>query len=295
MKPRGRYKDAPIAYLFLTPAILGLIFMTTLPILAVVGISLTRWSGLTPPTFVGLENYRKLFTDDLFFATSVKATLYFAAGAVASGTLYAFAVALMLNRNIPLRGVFRSIFFLPYVVPIIGASVVWGWMYEANFGVINYLLSFLGIPKVQWLGNEATATPAIIALTVWGLGNVIVIFLAGLQNVPRTYLEAVEIDGGTWRHKFVHVTLPLMSPIIFFNVLMSLVVNLQVFVPARALTMGRPNNSTLYMALLIYREGFERNNFGHAAAISLVFFVFVGALTALIFATSRKWLFFEGE
>lgn len=295
MKLRGRYKDAPTAYLFLTPAILGLIFMTTLPMFGVVGVSLTRWSGLTPPSFVGLENYKRLFSGDMFFSPSVKATLTFALGATVAGTIYAFAVAMMLNRKIPLRGFFRSVFFLPYVVPIIGASIVWGWMYESNFGVFNYFLSLVGIDKVQWLGDERTATPAIIALSVWGLGNVIVIYLAGLQGIPRTYLEAVEIDGGTGWHKFRHVVMPLMSPIVFFNVLMGLVTNLQIFVPARSLTNGRPNNSTLYMVLLIYREGFERNNFGHAAAVSLIFFIFVGALTAAIFATSKKWLFFEGE
>jgi multiple sugar transport system permease protein len=269
--------------------------MTTLPLLGVVGISLTHWTGLTPPTFVGLENYRNIFTDDPYFYRSVAATLYFAFGAVVTGTIYAFAVAMMLNQKIPARGFFRSVFFLPYVVPTIGAAVVWGWMYEANFGVFNYFLSFFGIEKVRWLGNDATATPAIIALTVWGLGNFIVIFLAGLQGIPKSYLEAVEMDGGRAWHKFRHITLPLLSPIIFFNVLMSLVTNLQIFIPARSLTKGGPNNSTLYMVLLIFREGFERNNFGHAAAVSLIFFLFIGALTGLIFATSRKWLFFEGS
>ena len=284
-----------VAYLFLTPAILGLIFMTTLPILGVIGVSLTRWSGLVPPSWVGLANYKDILTTDLFFYPSVKATLYFAFGAVLIGTIYAFLVALMLNQRVAGRGFFRSVFFLPYVVPIIGASVVWGWMYEANFGVFNYFLSLVGVPKVQWLGNDLTATPSIIALTVWGLGNFIVIFLAGLQGIPRSYLEAVQIDGGNAWQRFRHVTLPLMSPIIFFNLLMSLVSNLQIFVPARALTKGGPNNSTLYMVLLIFREGFERNNFGHAAAVSLLFFLFIGALTGVIFATSRRWMFFEGK
>jgi multiple sugar transport system permease protein len=284
-----------VAYAFLTPSILGLVVMTTLPILGVVIISLTHWTGLVAPTFIGLDNFREIFTVDLYFLPSVVATLYFAVGAVVTGTLYAFAIAMMLNQRIPGRGFFRSVFFLPYVVPIIGASVVWGWMYEANFGVFNYALSLVGIDKVQWLGNDLTATPSIIALTVWGLGNFIVIFLAGLQGIPRSYLEAVEIDGGNAWHRFRHITLPLMSPIIFFNILMSLVTNLQIFVPARALTRGGPNNSTLYMVLLIFREGFERNNFGHAAAVSFIFFLFIGALTGLIFATSRRWMFFEGK
>ena len=138
-------------------------------------------------------------------------------------------------------------------------------------------------------------TPSLIVMTIWGLGNFIVIYLAGLQSVPKTYLEAVEIDGGNAWHKFRHITLPLMSPIIFFNVLMSMITNLQVFVPAYSITKGAPDNTTLYMVYLIYRESFQRNNFGLAAAYSLIFFAFIAVLTALIFGTSRRWTFFEGE
>ncbi len=295
MSRRESARDTLVAYLFLTPAILGLILMTILPIIGVAIIGMTNWSGLEPPAFVGLSNFVEIFTSDNFFYPSVVSTLYFAIGSVVVGTIYAFAVALMLNQSVRARGLFRSIFFLPYVVPIIGTSVVWGWMYESNFGVINFFLSLIGIHKVQWLGNDATATPAMIVMTVWGLGNFIVIFLAGLQSVPRTFLEAVEIDGGNAWHKFRHITIPLMSPIIFFNVLMSMVANLQVFVPAYTLTRGGPNNATLYMVYLIFREGFQRNNFGHAAALSLIFFVFIAAVTGLIFGTSRRWLFYEGN
>jgi multiple sugar transport system permease protein len=186
------------------------------------------------------------------------------------------------------------VFFMPYVVPAIGSSIVWSWMYEANFGLFNYALSLLGVAKVPWLQSETLAVPSLVAMTVWGCGSLIVVFLAGLQNVPRSYLEAVEIDGGTAWHKFRHVTIPLMTPIIFFNFLMSMISNLQVFVPAYALTRGGPSDRTLFMVYLIYREGFMRNNFGHAGALSLVFFLFVAALTAAIFATSRRWIYYEG-
>jgi multiple sugar transport system permease protein len=283
------------AYLFLAPALLGLLFYTVFPILGVAGISLTDWTGLQRPRFIGFENYRTLFKDDLFFYPSVKATLSFAFGATLFGVIYTFGIAMMLNQKVPARGVFRSLFFIPYIVPSIGAAVVWSWMYEANFGVFNYFLSLVGIGKIKWLGEAAFATPALIFMTIWSQGNFVVIFLAGLQNVPRTYLEAVEIDGGNAWHKFRHVTLPLMSPIIFFNMLMSLIVNLQVFVPAYSITKGAPDNSTLFMAFLIFREGFQRNKFGSAASISVIFFIFIGGITALIYATSRKWLFFEGE
>ncbi|MGE5583056.1 MAG: carbohydrate ABC transporter permease [Bacillota bacterium] len=283
------------AYVFITPAILGLLFLTILPILGVIGISLTNWSGLEPPTYIGIDNYINILTTDFYFQKSVVATLYFAIGAVITGILYSFFMALMLNQRIPGRGVWRSILFLPYIVPVIGSSIVWSWMYESNFGVFNYILSFLGFDKIQWLQDEKFAMPSIILMMVWMSGNLIVIFLAGLQGVPKTYLEAVEVDGGNFWHKFRHVTIPMMSPIIFYNFLMSMIVNLQVFVPAYAMTKGGPSDSTLYMVYLIYREGFMRNNFGHASALSVLFFLFIAVLTAVIFTTSKLWTFYEAE
>ncbi len=295
MNARISPKNTATAYLFLAPALLGLFFLTVFPMLGVIGISLTNWSGLESPSFIGGFNFREIFTADFYFYHSVAATLYFALGAVISGIIYSFLIALMLNQKIPGRGFWRSVFFLPYVVPAIGSSIVWSWMYEANFGLFNYVLHLLGMNKVQWLQDEKFATPSLVLMAVWGIGSMIVIFLAGLQNVPKSYLEAVEIDGGTAWHKFRHVTIPMMTPIIFFNFLMSMIANLQVFVPAYAITKGGPSDTTLYMVYLIYREGFMRNNFGHASALSLIFFVFIAALTAVIFSTSRRWIFYEGE
>jgi multiple sugar transport system permease protein len=290
-----RKRDALAAYLFLVPALLGLILYTFLPILGIVGMSLTQWDALKEPIYIGLGNFREIFTEDMFFPKSVAATLYFAAFTVVLGTIYAFVVALLLNRDVAGRGVLRSVFFLPYIVPSIGAAIVWAWMYESNFGVFNYVLGLVGIGKIRWLGDNLTATPALGIMTIWSLGNFIVIYLAGLQGIPRTYLEAVEIDGGNAWHKFRHVTLPLLSPVILFNVLMSVVANLQIFVPAQAITRGGPNSSTLYMVYYIFRTGFQNNRFGYSAAISLLFFAFIAAVTAIIFVTSRKWMFYEGE
>lgn len=295
MRTRFSRANTRTAYLFLAPALVGLTFLTVLPLLGVAGISLTNWSGLEPPRFIGLDNFTQLLGDDNYFSHSVVATLSFALGAVVSGIVYSFLVALLLNQRVFLRGLWRSIFFLPYIVPIIGSSIVWSWMYEANFGVLNWLFSEVGLEKQRWLQDPALATPSLVVMTVWAAGNLIVIFLAGLQNIPRTYLEAVEIDGGNAWHKFVHVTLPILSPVIFFNFLTSVVFNLQAFVPAYAVTKGGPSDSTLHMVYLMYREGFMRNDFGYSSALSLLFFVFIAALTAVIFATSRRFMFYEGE
>ncbi len=295
MKRRRNARTTLVAYAYLAPALLGLFFLTIFPTFGVIAISLTKWSGLEAPTFIGLGNYLKIFTTDFYFAHSVAATLYFAVGAVISGIIYSFAVAFMLNKNVPGRGFWRSVFFLPYIVPSIGSAIVWSWMYEANFGVFNFVLRMLKLGRLQWLQDERLATPSIVIMAVWGCGSMIVIFLAGLQNVPKSYLEAVEIDGGNAWHKFRHITVPMMTPIIFFNFLMSMISNLQVFVPAYALTQGGPSDSTLYMVYLMYREGFMRNNFGHASALSLIFFVFIAALTVIFFTSSRRWIYYEGE
>ncbi len=269
--------------------------LTIFPLIGVIIISFTEWTGLQLPSFVGIDNYTNIFTQDFFFYKSALVTLYFAVGAVIGGIIYSFIIAMMLNQNIPVRGFWRSVYFIPYIIPAIAVNVVWQWLYDANFGVFNFVLNSLGMDKSLFLQGEGSAVPSLIMMTVWGSGSLIVIFLAGLQNVPKTYLEAVEIDGGNAWHKFRNVTIPMMTPIIFFNFLMSIITNLQVFVPAFSITRGGPNNMTLFIVYLIYREGFLRNNMGYACALSLIFFVFIAALTALIFKTSDKWLFYEGK
>ncbi len=295
MRMNRTTKTTIVAYMCLAPAILGLLILYVIPIIGVTVMSFTEWTGLKPPEFIGFANYKSIFTEDFYFGQSVLVTIYFALSSVIGGIVYSFAVAMMLTRNIPARGFWRSVYFIPFVVPAIAANVVWSWIYDSNFGVLNYLRNLVGLNKSLFIMGEKTAIPSLALIVIWGTGNLIVIFLAGLQNVPKTYLEAVEIDGGNAWHKFRNVTIPMMTPIIFFNFLMSTIMNLQVFIPAFALTKGGPNNHTLFWAYYIYREGFMRNNFGYASALSLLFFIFVALITALIFRTSNKWLFYEGE
>lgn len=284
-----------VAYLCIAPALLGFFMLTLLPVLGVIVISFTRWTGLQPPSWVGFENYTSIFTKDLFFFKSVVVTLYFALGSVIGSILYSFFVAILLNRDIPGRSILRSIYYVPAIVPVMAVNIVWAWMYDANFGLFNFIINSLGMDKSLWIYGETTSVPSLVLMTVWGTGNLIVIFLAGLQNVPKAYLEAVEIDGGNAWHKFRNVTIPMMTPIIFFNFLMNIITNLQVFVPSLALTNGGPNDSTLFMVFLIYREGFIRNNMGYACSISFIFFIFIAILTALIFYSSNKWVYYEGK
>jgi len=173
--------------------------------------------------------------------------------------------------------------------------IIWTWMFDPSFGVLNYFLRLLKLPTSMWLYHPRTAVPSLILIASWGAGNLIVIFLAGLQNVPTVYHEAAKIDGAHAIQRFRHVTIPMMTPIIFFNFLMSVITQLQVFVPAYSITRGGPSNSTMFLVYLIYREGFTHNNFGYASALSFVFFLMVVVITILIFRFSENMIFYEGR
>jgi multiple sugar transport system permease protein len=282
------------AYLFLVPALVGLTVLTYGPLIAVFILSFFNWRGALSPAFTGAANYIRLFTEDPYFIDSIKVTCYFSALAVFCSIIYSLAVAMLLNRNIPARGFFRAVFYLPYILPAVAVYIGWAWLYESNFGLFNFLLTGLGINKVHFIADPKLVVPSLVVIAVWQTGNLIVIFLAGLQNVPRVYYEAAEIDGANSLQRFRHITIPSMTPIIFYNLLMALVTNLQVVTPALALTSGGPGNSSMFLTYLMYRYAFISNRLGYASAISFVFFIIVAVFTGILFATSKEWVFYEG-
>jgi multiple sugar transport system permease protein len=207
--------------------------------------------------------------------------------------LYSLAVAMFLNRKIPARGFFRTIYYLPYILPAVAVYIGWAWLYESNFGLFNYLLTSIGINKVHFIADPKLVVPSLALIAVWLSGNIIVIFLAGLQNVPVVYYEAAEIDGANAWLRFIHITIPTMTPIIFYNLLMALITNLQVVTPALALTLGGPGNSSMFITYLMYRYAFRSNQLGYASAISFVFFIIIAIFTSILFATSKEWVFYQ--
>lgn len=287
--------ESMTAYLCLIPAFLGLTFITYLPLVGVFGISFFKWNALSKPVFNGFENYFQLFANDPYFIDSIKVTIYFALLAVLSSLIYSLAIAMLLNREIPARSFWRAVFYLPYILPAVAIYIGWSWLYETNFGLINYILSELGITKIMFLSDSSMIVPSLVLIAVWMSGNLIVIFLAGLQNVPRVYHEAAFMDGANSWQRFCNVTLPCMTPIIFYNLLMSLVTNMQVVVPALALTNGGPGNASMFMTYLMYRDAFQSNQIGYACAISFVFFILIAIFTLILFATSKSWIFYEGD
>ena len=282
-------------YLCLIPAFLGLTFISYLPTLAAFVLSFFEWNGMTPPKFIGLENYVTIFTNDNYFLPSLKATLVYAFLTVIGSLVYSMIIAMFLNMKVPARTFFRAVFFIPYMLPAIGVFTAWKWLYEVNYGLFNYINRIFGMHTMKYLESPQQVLPSLALIAIWCSGNLIVIFLAGLQNVPRVYHEAAEIDGANSWQRFWYITIPSMSPIIFYNLLMALITNLQVVTPALAITDGGPQNASMFLSYLIYEYAFNRYKIGYSAAYAAIFFVLVGIFTVVLFKTSKSWLFYEEE
>jgi multiple sugar transport system permease protein len=245
---------------------------------------------------VGLNNYIRMFTKDMFFWTSVRVTVEYAFLTVCISMLYSMTVAMLLNRKIPARGFFRAVFYVPYIIPAMAVYMIWALIYNPDFGIFNAILVSNGLTKMAFLVDSRYIIPSLAVIAVWGSGNLIVIFLAGLGNVPRVYHEAAEIDGANGWQRLIHITFPCMTPILFYNLLMSLIANMQVVVPS--LIYAGSNRTTYpeytFMSFLMYRTGFINNDLSYAGTISFVFFLIIGVFTLVLFATSKSWLFYEG-
>lgn len=289
-----RKKESRIAYLCLIPVFLGLSVISYIPTVSVFVLSLFDWNGLTTPKFVGMANFVKIFTRDMYFYDSVRVTVVYAFIAVLWSLLYSLIIALLLNRKIPARPFWRAIFFIPYLLPAVGVFTAWRWLYDVNYGLLNYGMRVIGLSPQQFLASKDQVLPALAIIAVWCSGNLIVIFLAGLQNVPRVYVEAAQIDGANSWQSFWHITIPSISPIIFYNVLLALISNLQVINPALAITNGGPQNGSMFMSYIIYLYTFQKNKIGYGCAYAAVFFVLVGIATMILFKTSKSQFFEEG-
>lgn len=279
--------------LFALPPILGLLFFTVGPVVASFFFSLTDWSIGSDWKFIGFDNYKTIFTEDPLFVKSLYATTYYALGSVPLGLIFAFLVAFLLNQKVKGLSIFRTIFYMPTIVPSIANTMLWIWMFNPDFGLMNSFLKSAGLPTSQWVYDETTAIPSLILMSTWGVGNSIIIFLAGLQGVPAHLYEAVEVDGGNSWHKFRHITLPSMTPTIFFNLVMSLIGSFQAFNEAYIMTQGGPNNSTLFYVFYLYRKAFTETKIGYASALAWILFVIIMVLTLIIFKSSNKWVHYE--
>ncbi|GIN59697.1 spermidine/putrescine ABC transporter permease [Lederbergia ruris] len=276
------------------PAMLGFLIFTLGPMIASLGFSLTDWNIGGKFSFIGIENYKTMFTEDKLFSKSLFVTVYYTFCSVPLVMCGAFLVAMLLNQKVKGLSIFRTIFYLPVLVPSVANTMLWLWMFNPDFGLLNSILGSFGVSGQQWIYHEQTSIPSLVLMSTWGLGNAAVIFLAGLQGVPTHLYEAVEMDGGGALSKLRHVTIPMMTPTIFFNLVMALINTFQIFNEAYIMTEGGPNNSTLFYVYYLYRTAFTDTKMGYASALAWVLFIVILFITSILFLTSKRWVYYEG-
>jgi multiple sugar transport system permease protein len=284
-------------YLFLLPWLLGLIIFWLGPIIASAIYSLTEYDVLSPPKWIGLENYVRAFSADKQFWPSLWRTLYFSVSVVPLRLVGSLALAMLLNRAFKGTSIFRTLYFLPSLTPTVALALLWTWILHPKLGPINVGLSYLGIEGPGWLTSKVWALPSVVLIALWsGIGgSTMLIFLAGLQGVPKELLEAAQLDGaGPWA-RFRHVTLPMISPTMLFNLILGIIGALQVFTIAFVATEGGPSYATWFYALHIYNQAFKYFRMGYASALAWIFVVILIAFTYLQMNLSRRWVFYAGE
>jgi len=271
-----------IGYLFISPFILGFLLWFLIPALTAVWLTFTDWNLIRSPRYVGLDNITNLWSDKLFWQ-ALKVTTIYTLASVPIGLVTSFLLALLINTKVRGIALLRTIYYLPSIVPAVASAVLWAWIFNTDFGLANVALRAVGLPKIQWLQDPSWALPALIIMSLWGLGGSMVIYLAGLQGIPDVFYEAAEIDGaGRWSQLW-NITIPLISPVIFFNLIIGIIGTFQVFTAGFLITDGGPQNSTLFYVLYLYRNGFEFLKMGYAAALAWVLFLVIMALTLLVF------------
>ena len=293
-------KNSLQGYLFISPWFIGFILFAAGPILLSFVMSFTRWSMLSSPRWIGISNYVDLFVNDPLVYKSLWNTAYYVAFSVPLGVLLSLILALLLNQGLRGMKIFRTIFFLPSVTNLVAISILWMWILNPEFGLLNRLLDFIGIEGPLWLQSETWSKPALILMSLWGVGGGMIINLAALQGIPGELYEAADIDGvGKWR-KTLHITLPLISPALFFNLVMNIIGSFQVFTQAFVMTAsssqgeeGGPNNATLFFVLYLYKKAFQQFKMGYASALAWVLFVIILLFTLIQFVLSKRWVYYE--
>jgi multiple sugar transport system permease protein len=283
--------------LFTFPAILGFLIFTAGPMVASLYLSFTDYSVFKDSVnFVGLDNFSRLLSgEDDFFYKSLGVTFYFVVLKVPVTIIVSFFIAMLLNMELKGRSIFRTIIYLPSIVPAVATAIIWMWLLNPDLGLVNTILRWLHLPTSSWLYAEGSVIPAVVITTMWGIGGTVIIFLAGLSGIPNQYYEAIEVDGGGWWHKLFHITIPMISPTIFFNTIMTIIGSFQVFNEAYILTQGGPNNASLFYVFYLWRTAFRDTEMGYASALAWILFIIILIFTILVFRTSKSWVYYEGE
>ncbi len=292
LSPRAR--DNIAGYLFALPWMIHLVILIAFAMLFSLGVSFFDTDFLTHANFVGLGNYGTMLRDPLFWKSLVN-TAYYTFASVPLGTIFALMIALLLNEKVKGLGVFRLLYYTPSIVSGVAVAIIWSYVFNPRFGVMNQGLAALGIRGPKWIYSQEWAMPAFIIMGVWGAGGNMLLYLAGLQGIPTTLYEAAKIDGANAWARFWNVTLPMLTPTLLFNLLTNLIGSWQIFSQSYIMTQGGPNNATLTMVLYLYNKGFQQFHFGYASSIAWALFAIVLVFTLLLMRSSEAWVYYEGE
>ncbi len=288
-------REAINAYLMIGPWLLGFVLWIAGPMVASLVLSFMDWSLMSPPAWSGLGNFQEMLKDDLFWISLVN-TAYYTFIGVPVRVVAALIVAL--GMNLKLRGIsiWRTIYYMPSITPAVASAIIWMWMFNPDFGILNTLLRYVGImTKVQWIYDPILSKPSLILMSVWGVGGQMIVLLAGLQAIPEHLYEAARIEGTNGWKEFWRITLPMLTPSIFFVTIIQIINSFQVFTAAYVMTKGGPENSTLFLVLYLFRHGFEFFHMGYASAMAWVLFLIVLVFTLIQFKLSNRWVFYEAE
>ncbi|SDO43101.1 multiple sugar transport system permease protein [Paenibacillus sp. yr247] len=295
-KTRFEKKLSLFGLIFALPWIVGLLLFHAFPLFMSAYYSLTSYSILEPGKFVGFNNYSALFQDKVFWV-SIYNTLYYTVIFVPLSIVIGVGLALLLNLKIRGQGFYRTLFFIPSLVPPVATTIIWLWLLNPQFGLVNYWLDQIGISGPPWIGSEAWSKPSLILMSLWGTGQAVVIYLAGLQDIPQDYYDAAQVDGANAWQRTKTITLPLLTPVIFFNLIIGTIGALQNFVLPYTLTNGQgtPANSMMFYVMYLYTNGFGYLKMGYASAMAWILFLIVVILTALIFVSQKRWVHYQGK
>ncbi|MCM3238448.1 sugar ABC transporter permease [Heyndrickxia oleronia] len=282
-------------YLFVSPWIIGFLIFTLGPLLFSFVISFFDWPIVGEKKFVGLSNYITMFTDDPLFWHSLWVTVKFALFFVPLNIILALLLAILLNQRVKGSSLFRTFFYVPSVISGVALAMIWGSVYDGEYGILNYLLSLIGIDGPNWLNDTTWALVAMVVASLWGQGTMMLIFLAGLKNIPQELYEAAEIDGAGKIYQFFKITLPLLSPTILFNLIMTIIGAFQQLTLALVLTGGGPLQSTYFYAMYVYENAFKYFKMGYSSANAWIMFIIVLSLTLVVFKSSSMWVYYENE
>ena len=293
MSPAAR-REAITFYILISPWLLGFILFIAYPMGRSLYLALTQYQIGREPVFIGLDNFTRLANDSDFWR-SLKVTGLYVLGSVPGSTVIAIGIAMLLAQKIRGISIWRTVYFLPSVVAPIAVAVLWFYVFNPQYGLINTLLGYIGIKGPGWITSEDWALPSLVFMSWWTVGGQVIIYLAGLKNIPREYYEVAEVDGaGPWA-RFWNITIPMLSPTIFFNVVLGFIGATQIFEGPLVLTNGGPNKATLTYMLNLYQEAFQMGSLGYASALAWVLFVVIMALTLLIIRSSSLWVYYETE